>query len=52
MPAPEPQPPTQLGFLPPYGNYQELLSYQKAEVVYDITYRFCHRLSDLFNGST
>jgi four helix bundle suffix protein len=37
-PAPE-----QPGFLPPHGNYQELLSYQKAEVVYDITYRFCQR---------
>jgi four helix bundle protein len=31
------------GFLPPYGHYQELLSYQKAEVVYDLTYRFCQR---------
>jgi hypothetical protein len=31
------------GFIPPYGNYQELLSYQKAEVVYDITFRFCQR---------
>ena len=31
------------GFLPPHGNYQELLSYQKAEVVYDLTYRFCQR---------
>lgn len=29
--------------LPPYGNYAELLSYQKAEVVYDLTYRFCAR---------
>lgn len=28
------------GFIPPHGHYQELLSYQKAEVVYDITYRF------------
>ena len=28
-------------FLPPHGNYEELLSYQKAEVVYDLTYRFC-----------
>src|SRR5580693_270918 len=37
-PAPE-----QSGFLPAYGNYQELLSYQKAEVVYDLTYRFCQR---------
>jgi four helix bundle suffix protein len=31
------------GFLPPHGNYRKLLSYQKAEVVYDITYRFCQR---------
>jgi four helix bundle protein len=33
----------QPGFIPPFGNYQELLSYQKAEVVYDLTYRFCKR---------
>ncbi|HEX3149307.1 MAG TPA: four helix bundle suffix domain-containing protein [Gemmataceae bacterium] len=39
MPAPNGQP----GFLPPHGNYRELLSYQKAEVVYDITFRFCQR---------
>jgi four helix bundle suffix protein len=31
------------GFLPPRGNYRELLSYQKAEIVYDITFRFCER---------
>jgi four helix bundle suffix protein len=30
-------------FIPPHGNYQELLSYQKAEVVYDLTFRFCRR---------
>jgi four helix bundle suffix protein len=30
-------------FLPPHGNYRELLSYQKAEVVYDLTFRFCGR---------
>lgn len=29
--------------IPPHGNYQELLSYQKAEVVYDVTFRFCER---------
>lgn len=29
-------------FLPPHGNYAELLSYQKAEVIYDITHRFAH----------
>ncbi|HET7625582.1 MAG TPA: four helix bundle suffix domain-containing protein [Verrucomicrobiae bacterium] len=31
------------GFIPPHGNYRELLSYQKAEVVYDIIFRFCHK---------
>jgi len=30
-------------FIPPHGNYRELLSYQKAEVVYDLTFRFCQR---------
>ena len=34
------------GFIPAHGNYQELLSYQKAEVVYDLTYRFCQRFLD------
>jgi four helix bundle suffix protein len=33
----------QPSFIPPHGHYQVLLSYQKAEVVYDITYRFCER---------
>src|SRR5580765_3634980 len=31
------------GFIPPHGNFRELLSYQKAEVVYDITFRFCRK---------
>jgi hypothetical protein len=31
------------GFIPPHGNFRELLSYQKAEVVYDITFHFCHK---------
>lgn len=31
------------GFIPPHGHYRELLSYQKAEVVYDVTFRFCER---------
>jgi hypothetical protein len=30
-------------FLPPHGNYTELLSCQKAGVVYDITFWFCER---------
>lgn len=29
--------------LPPRGDYKTLISYQKAEVVYEITYRFCNR---------
>ena len=31
------------GFLPDYGNYENLLSFQKAEVVYDLTFRFAHK---------
>lgn len=42
MATPDPTPDGP-GFIPPHGNYSELLSYQKAEVVYDLTYRFCHR---------
>ncbi|MBE0501825.1 MAG: four helix bundle protein, partial [Desulfuromonadales bacterium] len=29
--------------LTPRGDYQTLLSYQKTEVVYQLTYRFCQR---------
>jgi four helix bundle suffix protein len=36
------------GFIPPHGNYRELLSYQKTEVVYDLTFRFCRKF--LRNG--
>src|ERR1043165_9258066 len=35
------------GFIPPHGNDRALLSYQKAEVVYDITFRFCHKFLKL-----
>jgi four helix bundle suffix protein len=31
------------GFITAHGHYQELLSYQKAEVIYDVTFRFCER---------
>ena len=31
------------GFLLPRGNYRELLCYKKAEIVYDVTFRFCQR---------
>jgi four helix bundle suffix protein len=30
-------------FIPPHGGYQDLFSYQKAEIVYDGTVRFCER---------
>ncbi|MBK1829907.1 four helix bundle protein [Verrucomicrobiaceae bacterium R5-34] len=36
-------PPPDDSFLPKTGNYQALLSYQKAEIVYDLTFRFCER---------
>jgi len=29
--------------IPPRGDYQTLISYQKSEVIYEITYRFCQR---------
>lgn len=31
------------GFMPAHGDYRELRSYQKSEVIYQITYRFCER---------
>lgn len=34
------------GFIPPHGGYQKLLSYQRAEIVYDATVRFCARFMD------
>ena len=31
------------GFIPPHGRYRALLSYRKAEAIYDLTYHFCQR---------
>ncbi len=31
------------GFLPKGGNYQNLLSYRKAEIIYDFTFRFTEK---------
>lgn len=31
------------GFIPPHGHYQELRSYRTAEIVFDLTFRFCER---------
>lgn len=33
-------------FIPPHGGYEELLSFQKARVVYDATVCFCERFFD------
>ena len=30
-------------FIPPHGGYENLLSFQKARIVYDATVRFCER---------
>lgn len=30
-------------FIPPHGGYEELLSFQKARIVYDAAVRFCER---------
>src|SRR5439155_2198093 len=34
------------GFIPPHGGYRNLLSFQKAEIVYDGTVSFCDRFID------
>jgi four helix bundle suffix protein len=34
------------GFIPKHGGYKKLLSYQKAEIVYDATVSFCDRFID------
>lgn len=31
-------------FIPPHGGYEDLLSFQKARIVFDGTVRFCERL--------
>jgi four helix bundle suffix protein len=33
-------------FIPKHGGYKNLLSYQKAEIVYDATVHFCNRFID------
>ncbi len=35
------------GFIPAHGGYRHLLSYQKAEIVYDLTYHFCRRFLEV-----
>ena len=40
------RPPRNQGFIPKHGGYKNLLSYQKAEIVYDATVHFCDRFID------
>ena len=40
---PSPDSHTSHPIIPPRGDYQTLLSYQKAEVIYDLTFRFAHK---------
>jgi four helix bundle suffix protein len=37
------------GFIPPHGGYEDLLSYQKALIVYDATLHFCNRFFTKFD---
>ncbi len=37
------------GFIPAHGGYQDLLSYQKSVIVYDVTVRFCDRFLSKFD---
>ena len=37
------------GFLPAHGGYQDLLSYQKSVIVYDLTVQFCGRFLGKFD---
>ena len=30
-------------FIPPHGDYENLRSYRKSEVIYDVPFRFCHK---------
>ena len=38
-----------IGFIPKYGGYRNLLSYQKAEIIYDGTVYFTNRFFDKYN---
>ena len=31
------------GFIPPHGNYKELLSYKKSLIIYSATVLFCNK---------
>jgi four helix bundle suffix protein len=44
--------PGQKGFIPPHGGYEQLLSFQKARIVYDGTVKFCERFVDRRSRTT
>lgn len=37
------------GFIPQHGDYRKLLSYRKAEIIYDLTFRFTQRFLGQFD---
>lgn len=39
-------------FIPPHGGYEELLSFQKARIVYDATVKLCKRFVDPHSRTT
>ncbi len=40
------------GFIPPHGGYRDLLSYQKAEIIYDATVYFTRRFFRQYDRTT
>lgn len=40
------------GFIPAHGGYEQLLSFQKARIVYDGTVKFCERFVDKRSRTT
>ena len=40
------------GFIPVHGGYEQLISFQKARIVYDGTVRFCERFVDKRSRTT
>ena len=37
------------GFIPAHGGYQELISFQMSEIIYDATVKFCERFIDKYS---
>ncbi|HYO15871.1 MAG TPA: four helix bundle protein [Thermoanaerobaculia bacterium] len=38
--------PTEESLIPPHGGYRKLKSFQVAQLIYDVTVRFCERYVD------